>query len=119
MAIPAGVPLVLWNRGARDAEWVQVQLETPATVCSCGGDLSGVRRELLASETLPDALDAPAVLALNHVRLDPGEEVSDAATGTVRLVGTLEGVADLEHDVDGSMANAGEAPVLLLILTIG
>ena len=116
--IPAGIPAQLRNRSAQPVEWVQFQIETPATLCSCGEDRSGVEMELLSSRTLPEPLSPPAVVSLTRQRLEPASEVPAPSPGMIQIVGTLGDDVTLLRRDDGSMRNHGSEVIDVFVATI-
>jgi hypothetical protein len=115
--IPADVPVVLSNAEQTEAEWIQVQLETPPTVCPCHAGGSGVRRTLLASETLDGALPPGARLVLAEARLGPGKALPLPTGASLQLAGSVAGTG-VERRHDGTTANTGNEPIAIVVFTV-
>lgn len=116
--IPAGIPVQLSNRSARPVDWVQFQIETPATLCACGEDRSGVEMELLSSRTLPEPFLPPADVSLTRQRLEPATEIPAPSPGTIQLIGPLGDDATLLQRDGGSLRNDGSVVIDVFVATI-
>jgi hypothetical protein len=116
--IPAGNPAQLSNTSEMPVEWIQFQVETPATLCACGEDRSAVNMELLSSQTLADPILPPAVVSLTRQRLDPAAVISSPSSGTIQLIGAVDDDGTLLRGDDGSARNDGRVPIEVVVATI-
>jgi hypothetical protein len=111
---PANVPVLLSNAEQAEVEWIQIQLETPPTVCPCHAGLFGVRRTPLANETIPAALPPGTILVLARDRLDPGEVLPRPVGVAFWMTGSVEDA--LERHGDGSVVNRTSEPIEIVVL---
>lgn len=117
--IPASVPVRLSNRSGASIRWLQIQMETPPTLCICVADLSGVRVDLLSSDTLPDPLAAPALLSLEAEGLPPHQAADSPDGNLVQLVAAVDDTIDgLSYGEDGTVRNDGDQPIDVYVFTV-
>jgi hypothetical protein len=117
--VPAGVPLQSSNRSEAPVEWLQVQIETPATLCACGEDLSAVEMDVLASRTLDEPIASPATLSLHHRLLEPDGEIPAPDEGIVQLIGAMgDDSGHLQRREDGTASNTSSMPLEVFVVTI-
>jgi hypothetical protein len=117
--VPAGVPLQLANRSVESVAWLQIQVETPPTICACGEDLTGSETTLLDSQSLDRPIASPATLSIVLSELVPEQATDAPATGAVHLVGAAEAAVSLSTGSDGQLRNDSTAPIPVYIVTLG
>jgi hypothetical protein len=116
--IPAGTPAQLSNTSDMPVEWIQFQIETPATLCACGEDRSAIDMELLSSQTLTDPFLPPAIVSLTRQRLDPAVGISSPSSGTIQLIAAVDDDETLLRGDDGWARNDGRVPIEVVVATI-
>ena len=88
--IPAHVPVQLANTSPAPVVWLQVQAETPPSLCACGEDLTGSDSTLLPSQTLEWPFAAPATLIVARGQTSPQSSSAGVEEGVVQLVTPLD-----------------------------
>lgn len=116
--VPASLPLQLANRSSQPVVWLQVQAETPPTICACGEDLTGSETTLLASQTLEQPLAVPALFSVSLDELAPQQSAPAPVDGTVQLVAPIDAGVLLSTDSDGQRRNDSAAPVPIYVVTL-
>lgn len=117
--IPAGIPLQLANRSAEPVSWLQLQAETPPTICACGEDLTGSQTDLLASKTLEQPLAAPSMLTVSLAELAPRAGASAPPAGIIQLVAAVGESDTLVTGSDGLARNGTTRPIPIYVVTLG
>lgn len=116
--IPAGIPAQLSNTSDTPVEWIQLRVETPATLCACGEDRSAVDMELLSSQTLPDPFLPPVIVSFTRLRLDPAVPIASPPPGAIQFAGAVNDGETLLRSDDGSVRNYGTMPIEVVVATI-
>lgn len=117
--VPAGVPLQLANRSPQPVIWLQIQTETPPTICACGEDLTGSETTLLASQTLEQPIAVPATLSIAQNELAPQQAAPTPADGAVQLIAPVDAAASLATGGDGQRRNDSDDSIPVYVVTLG
>jgi hypothetical protein len=117
--LPAGVPAQFSNLSAAAVDWLQLDIETPPTLCTCGEDRSAVAMEVLASRTLAQPIRTPAFISLRQQRLAAGQQIGPPDPREIQLVAKLDTPGpDLTRAGDGSTRNNASTPVEVIVVTL-
>lgn len=116
---PAGIPLQLANRSPQPAVWLQIQAETPPTICACGEDLTGSETTLLASQTIEQPIAVPATFSIALDELAPQQNAPAPPDGAVQLIAPLDPEATLSTGSDGLRRNDSTDPWPIYVVTLG